>query len=56
MFSIAKMIFFIIQSAKKYNNNNKKIWPKDSNRRPRGRRLCTLPLRRCSFDITRRLP
>ena len=24
MFSIAKMIFFIIQSAKKYNNNNKK--------------------------------
>jgi hypothetical protein len=43
-----KNIFFIIQSAQKYNNNNnkKKFWPKDSNRRHRGRRLCTLPLRR----------
>ena len=48
MFSIGKIIFFIIQSAKKYNNNNNnnKFRPKDSNRRHRGHRLCTLPLRR----------
>jgi hypothetical protein len=54
MFSIAKMIFFIIQSAQKYNSNIKKFRPKDSNRRLRGRRLCTLPLRRRCFHITRR--
>jgi len=50
---IAKIFFFIIQSAKKYNNN-KKIRPKDSNRRHRGCRLFTLPLRRRRLDITRR--
>jgi poly(3-hydroxyalkanoate) synthetase len=53
MFSITKMFFFIIQSAQKYNNNKKKLWPKDSNQRHRGRRLCTLPLRRWLFDSTR---
>ena len=50
MFSIAKIIFFIIQSAKKINK--KKFRPKDSNRRHHGRRLFTLPLRRWRFDIT----
>jgi hypothetical protein len=51
MFSISKIIFFHYTKRKK--NIIKKIRPKDSNRRHRGRRLCTLPLRRWPFDIAR---
>jgi len=46
MFSIGKMIFFHYTECKKKYNNNNKNRPKDSNRRHRGCRLCTLPLRR----------
>jgi len=54
MFYIGKIyFFFIIQSAKNIIII-KKFRPKDSNRRHRGRRLFTLPLRRWRFDITRR--
>jgi hypothetical protein len=52
MFSIWKIIFFIIQSAKNIIII-KKLEPKDLNRRHRGHSLCTLPLRRWRFDITR---